>query len=218
MLRLVPAGRPGPDRDVQAYDMRPHDLVSRPQRPGELTVAVVIDLDAAARAHVSNSAREAGVPASLWLTVAIEAQRSLDQATALVHGDDGELAAELDNAAGGSSATTAHETSAPALAQLRSYAMALRAGAAPSGGSLVGTSLPVFPALHVAGAWAIEAGHHGLAVSAWAANQAAARPAGRVAWEAAAASSGQTLSEWVLAQAVRRARSSSTFAHTPARG
>ncbi|WP_445151372.1 hypothetical protein [Baekduia sp. Peel2402] len=218
MLRLVPADRSAPERDVLAYDLRPHDLVARPQRPGELTTLVVVDLDDAARAHISSSAHEAGVPAALWLTVALEAQRSLRQAVALVRGDEADLATALDDAAGPSAMSATGDRRSPALAQLHSYAAALRAGAVLAGASPVGTSLPLSPALHVAAAWAVDAQRHGLTVSAWAADCTSTLPAGRLSWEAASASQAQTLAEWVLAQAMRRARSASTSAHTPARG
>jgi hypothetical protein len=218
MLRLVPPAPSSSRRDVQAYDLRPHDLVARPQRPGELTVAVVVALDGGARPHVSAHARDAGVPAALWLAVALEAQRSIEQATSLLGGHPDRLAVTLDAEASKLTATDVDVHYSPALIQLRSYASALRAAGTPASEPLVGRSLPLFPALHVAAAWALDAQRDGLEVAAWASERTAALPIGRMDWEAASAAHGQTLAEWVLAQAVRCARSCSTSAHSAARG
>jgi hypothetical protein len=205
---------------VRAYDLRPHNLVARPQRPGELTAVIVIEIDDASRQHIAASARSAGVPAALWLTIALEAQRSLKQALFLAGGTEDSLIAALDDAAAQAMASVerASEAFSPSLAQLRNYATALTTGGSGDGDVMVGTSVPLSPTLHVAAAWALEAHHLGIDAAEWASARTATQPVGRLAWEAASAAHGQTLAEWVLTQPVRWARSSSTSAHSPALG
>jgi hypothetical protein len=186
-----------------------HDLDAQPQRPGELTVTVVVALERAARRSVAWGAASERLPADLWLTIAIEAQRCLSLASELIGVPAEQLADELDRTAAQSKETGDGH---PALARLRAYAEALREGRGADAETVVPASLPLNPGVHVAAAWAAQAGRMGATVEQWASDASNSLPPGRAAWEAASAAEGQPLAEWTLAQAARRWRSASTSA------
>jgi hypothetical protein len=191
-----------------------HDLGAQPQRPGELTATVVIGLDVPTRRYVMQSAASEGLPPSLWLAIAIEAQRCLSCASELLGVSLEELVHELDRAAS-SSWENRHDH--PAMARLRAYASVVREGRRGGCMTAVPASLPLSPGLHVAAAWALQAEGIGVNVEQWASHAANALPAGRAAWEAASAAEGQPLAEWILVQAARRRRAASTSAYSEAR-
>lgn len=214
MLRLLPPPEAQGSRDVDVA--RPYDLAIRPQRPGELTSTVVVELDREARQHVAERSRTDAVPPTLWLTIAIEAERTVQQIETARGCSRTGLTTALDRAAAiDETPTTLHPSAA--FEQLRSYAMALQARQ-PATSVLIGTSLPLSPSLHAAAAWALEADRQDIDVSTWASAQAARLLPGRVSWEVASALEAQTLAEWMLRQATRRERSTSTSAHSRARG
>ena len=191
-----------------------HDLATQPQRPGELTATIVIGLDVAARSYVMQGAASEGLPPSLWLAIAIEAQRCLLWASGLLGVSLEELIRELDEA---SSQPWENRRDHPAIARLRAYATAVREGCRGGSVSVVPASLPLSPGLHVAAAWALQAERMGVNVERWASDTANALPAGRAAWEAASAADSQPLAEWILLQAARRCRAASTSAYSDAR-
>jgi hypothetical protein len=214
MLRLVPpASSSSGDLDDCFVD-QPYRLVSRPQRPGELTVTVTVRLEAAARQHVVTAVIADRIPAPLWLAVAIEAARCVRLVGTVMGRSADEVAAALDAAVDASRppAGSAH----PSLSLLRRYARALLVGDG-SYRPIISPTLLLSPATHVGAAWAIEAERVGLSIEEWASGVAADLPVGRIAWEAASAAEGQPLAEWALFQAARRWRAASTSARSRAR-
>lgn len=191
-----------------AFREPPYRLSSQPQRPGELTVVVTVELREAARDHVRRGSAADGVPPSLWLSVAIEAARCLGRTAATLGLSTDDVAAACDDV----SAATWKPSGAIALDRLREYASSLRRGDA-EGAALVGSSLLLTPAMHVGAAWAAEAQSAGIGVDAWVGAAAGSLPPGRIAWEAASAAAAQSLAEWTLSQAARRRRAASTLAH-----
>src|SRR5688572_26006496 len=114
----------------------PYRLWSQPQRPGELSVVVTVELQENARHHIRRGSAADGVPPRLWLSVAIEAERCLGRAAAALGLRPEEVATACDDA----SAATWKPTGDIALDRLREYASALRRGEA-DGAALVGSSL-----------------------------------------------------------------------------
>jgi len=214
MLRLLPPPRAPERTSGEVFEERGYSLASRPQRPGELTVTVTVTLGDAAREHVATGAARDRVPVALWLVVAIEAERCVRRAAALVGASTSDLAGIFDEAAAVSEVREVHGS--PALSQLRGYATALRNGE-PTSASIMAATMPLSPAIHVGAAWAIAAEAFSISVEAWASSFAASLPTGRLAWEAASAADGQSLAEWTLLQATRRCRSANTSACSRAR-
>jgi hypothetical protein len=201
ILKLAPTAAPfaGENEALQAVV---HDLDVRPQRPGELTVPVVVTLAPTGRTAASLCAKRDGVPINLWLVIAIEAERALRNAAARSGVDLEELEARLDHAAGRVLPSDVYEH--PALQALRAYAHALLTMDDSPVPVMATTSVPLNPGLQVAAAWAVEADVSGLEMAAWATERASELPfKSRVAWEAAAASWAQSLAEWTLLQAAR---------------
>lgn len=211
-LHLVGSAPAREPAEGDVFAARSHRLASAPQRPGELGVPVWVNLDGDARSHVGEGCERDRLPATLWLTIAIEGQRCLTLASRTLEVSASEAAATLDKVAATIELT---QRDFPAVAQLRAYARAVLTGDR-SAASMLPASLPLTPALHVAGAWALTAQTADQSVKAWASAVAAARPAGRARWEAASAAAGQTLAEWAVVQAARRCRRSSTSAHSHA--
>lgn len=204
-----------PPREPREHDIcvgRSLPLASTPQRPGELGAPVWVNLAENARAHAREGCQRDRLPATLWLTIAIESQRCLALAARTVEVSTSEAAAALDEAAATIDLT---ESQVTAVARLRAYASAVLTGDRTAG-TLLPASLLLTPALHVAAAWALTAQTAGQSVAEWTTAVATACPQGRPRWEAASAATGQTLAEWAVVQAARRSRRSSTSAHSRA--
>jgi hypothetical protein len=207
VLKLVSAG-PSASRP---FEPPPFSLLAQPQRPGDLceSLSVEFPTDAlsAARAH----AAEAGIPLPLWLAIAVEAERAL-QAAAAATGIDADIVADAADRVARQGSR--YDIPPPHARRLASYAEALRIGvplcAAPT------TESPV--ALRIshltAAAWSLTAARVGSSLNSWIARMPLAP--GRELWEAAAADSGIQLSEWLLLQAARLARSTSAAPHPAA--
>jgi hypothetical protein len=158
---LVPSASDTSDKAGYLEVPAGHDLGAQPQRPGELTATIVIGLDMRARSYVMQAAASEGLPPSLWLAIAIEAQRCLLCASDLLGVSLEELVHQLDEA---SSRPCENGHDHPAMARLRAYAAVVREGRRGGSMSAVPASLPLSPGLHVAAAWALQAERMGVNV------------------------------------------------------
>jgi hypothetical protein len=155
-------------------------------------------------ADIERRAAIAGLPATLWSTLAVEATRSIILAAAVL----------------GLRATVVYDTLSTAAAEasqaarrsrLSDYARALRAATPREPATTVG-GIALRPGLASMTAWQTEAAAAGVVLKAWVLHAIAVAPDGFVDWEAAAADEGRSLPEWALVQAMRRRRSASTSA------
>jgi hypothetical protein len=172
-----------------------------------LTQELVLTLNRGDAETFESRAASAGLPASLWATTAIEATRSIKLVETSLSLPITEIHELLSIAA----------TSRQGMqrrSRLNDYAHALRLAAPrpPAATGLRGIALN--PGLASATAWKSEADAVGVSLEAWLKSAIVAAPDGFVAWEAAAADEGRSLSEWALVQAARRRRSASTPAQT----
>jgi hypothetical protein len=177
----------------------PYDLARQQQRPGELGREVVLDIGRDSCREIERRAAAAGVPATLWATLAVEATRS----AALVETTFGFTAVET------LSAAAAEAAAAGRRSRLSDYADALRA-ATPRDPVAVIAAIAVRPGLASATAWEAEAAAAEVALDVWLVLAIDRAPARFVAWEAAAADEGRSLPEWALVHAARRCRSART--------
>lgn len=200
------------DHDAIAFDPPPFSLLTQPQRPGELADLIDVAVDATVAHHVQRNAAAAGLPVELALYIAIEAERALAEAVAVIGIDSEHVIAFLDGVA----ANTAERGPRHVLVRsLAEYGTALSRGPreSPSTGSLC-----VRVPHRVAASWAHAAAAVGMPFDRWLSNLIACAKFDRVSWEAAAAGSGRSLSEWVLLQAACCARSRSVSPQTTASG
>jgi hypothetical protein len=184
-------------------------LERQPQRPGELCREIRLDVGVH-EAVVAVAAAAAGVPVSLWATVAVESQRCVGLTSALFSVPDAVVIAALDDAAAKAQAHPG-EQDAVSASRLCEYGRALaRAGAHLPERTLGGVLLR--PSLRILTAWSLASEEAGVALEAWASGLLEHPGGEAVRWEASAALVGQTLAEWTLVQAARRLRCASTFA------
>lgn len=175
------------------------------QRPGELTE--LIDIGAGADV-LTRLERESPVvlPRELAIYIAVEAERSLQEAATLFAVDVAGLAADLDEAA---SAVPARGPGYVLARPLQEYATALQDGLNrlnEDGDAAIRARVPH----QVAARWTQSAAASGVPFERWLAHTLECASGARVIWEAAAARSARSLAEWVLIQAARSARSRST--------
>lgn len=153
------------------------------------------------------------LPRELALFIAIEAERALREAAALVDVEVQLLADQVDEGA-----SAKHERGPRQLLvrPLEEYAAAVEAGLdrPADRDEAVRARVPH----HVAARWAQSAAVCGESFEHWLSKMLDGASGGRVSWEVAAARSARPLSEWVLVQAVRWARSRSTLPQTTASG
>jgi hypothetical protein len=208
-LYLVGSGRERGGLRPRRWTPAPFDLERQPQRPGELCREIRLDIGGH-EAIVAAAAAAAGVPVSLWATVAVESQRCVELTSALFSVPDAVLITALDDAVAEGQAHPG-EQDAVAPSRLCEYGQALaQAGARTPERALGGVLLR--PSLRLLTAWSLASEEAGMALEAWA-SELLDHPVGEAArWEASAALSGQTLAEWTLVQAARRLRCASTFA------
>jgi len=196
--------------DVIRFDPPPTSLRLQPQRPGELTelVDIPIDESTAEKLHAESPI---ALPDELALYIAVEAERSLAEASELFGFERAELALHLDEVALDIASRAPRHILVRSLGR---YANALEHG--------IGQRDPFTGAVrarvphHVAARWAHSAAAEGQSLDDWLAELAIRASGTRVSWEAAAARSGRTVSEWVLVHAARSARSRKTVPHTAA--
>lgn len=213
-MRQLYLVRPGRERSAHAqpsWTPPRFDLDRQPQRPGELCREIRLrasEHDSAVEAQ----AAAAGVPSSLWATLAIESQRCL-QETASLFGVPGHVVSGALEHAASDGRKSAAGPSGESPSRLYDYARALvRAGARPARPTIGGLLLR--PPLRMLTAWSLSCHATGLPLEAWATLHLAEAINEPVNWEASAAQAGQTLAEWIVVQTARRLRSTSTLAHT----
>jgi hypothetical protein len=185
----------------------PYDLDRQPQRPGELCSELCIDaIQLAAQIHAR--AARAGLPSSLWSTLAAESRRCVEVATGLLGLSPAEVRGLLDTFTG-----REQPLSQPAVSRLGDYAHALLAAQPRTTTPSVGPLL-LRPSATQLTAWSLAAARNSVDLDAWILQRLQDTPGNMVGWEAAAALAGQTLLEWTLAQTARRLRPASTPAHS----
>jgi hypothetical protein len=202
---------PTSDDDSIPFDSPPFSLRTQPQRPGELTELIDVPVEGTLAQRVRESA--AGLPLELALYIAVEAERAVAEAVDVIAASRAEVIAFLDAAAANAVDRAPRHVLVRPLEQ---YAAALSR-------RLTDTEVPDAPLRarvphHVAASWAHAAAAAGVRLDRWLADAVDRASADRTPWEAAAASSGRTLAEWVLLQAARCARSRSTSPQTTASG
>lgn len=208
-LYLVKSTRERGGLRSRRWTPAPFELERQPQRPGELCREIRLDVGAHDIA-VAAAAAGAGVPVSLWTTVAVESRRCVELTSTLFAAPDAVVITALDDAA---AEALAHpgEQDAVLASRLREYGRALAQAGAHSPERTLGSVL-LRPSLRILTAWSLASEEAGMALDAWASGLLN-DPVGEVVrWEASAALAGQTLAEWTLVQAARRLRCASTFA------
>ena len=195
-IRLVSANA----GSIAAFEPDAFDLSVQPTRPGTSHCELVLEVPPGLAEEVRQSAAREGLPPEAWAGFVIESERVLH----FLGGPREQFLERLD--------TCAHRQgmAIPGGAQrLAEFAKALRATPARDPGRVrrlqttVGR-LPVLAPYRSISAWrgaAIEARQ---SMDEWAAAMLAVVPTGRPLWEAAAAERGETLAEWIFAQATRR--------------
>jgi hypothetical protein len=164
-------------------------LVTTPSRPGELPCITLLALDAVIRSVVEQEAVAARLPLEMYVRIATEASRVVQEVAALTGRSGAWVCAALDDAATHPSAVTAVD--APGMTR---YVHALRmavGGVKPPPGDLA-LRLPE----DMTGAWRRAAREAGTALAVWVAARVADKPDRCVEWETAAASECRTLAEW----------------------
>jgi hypothetical protein len=199
-----------PEHAAPVFAPARFDLRVQPTRPGVAYEPVRLTLAQDTLNSLPRICASEGLPAEPWAALVIESARSLQFASALTDIDLGELAVELDAAA---EAPQCDRAPTGTGGRLIAYARALRA--APSRRSEPVSSPMVLPVPYVTiVAWQRAASASEHSVSEWGCALLDGLPTGRVVWEAAAAETGQTMCEWVLAQAASRSSCSSAVAHS----
>jgi hypothetical protein len=159
---------------------------------------ICITLAAESGARALREASASGLPPELWARLAIEAARQLRRTSLLAGLDRDALTARLDELANDDEATAV----ALGTRSLSGYAQLLRA-AEPSNlrrSRPGGMTLLVPDALALS--WTRTANACRLTLSMWASECVLGAPVGVVRWEAAAATNGDSLGEWILAAAL----------------
>jgi hypothetical protein len=187
-------------------------LRAQPQRPGQLTDLVDIAVGSDVLARIAEETHVA-LPRELALYLAVEAERALQEAAALLGVEAVDLAERLDEAA---SAISVRGPRHVLVRALEEYAAALENGIdrLDESGATARARVPH----QVAARWARSAAASGLSLDHWVAQMVESGSGARVNWEVAAARSARSLAEWVLVQAARSTRSRSTPPQTKASG
>ena len=184
-------------------EARPYQLARQPQRPGELCEEVVLSLGAKRAEAFEARAAAAGLPAALWLTLAIETQRCLRVLSCALGDDPLTVSRQMQ---------CEHAPRVDAHTRLADYATALRA-ARPRPSTAVTSRLAARPSLSLLAGWRSEAARANTSVESWAIDQLTnPLPERFVEWEADAAIAGHSLLAWMLLQAACAMRASSTAA------
>jgi hypothetical protein len=201
-----------PEEPVR-FDPAPFSLKAQPQRPGELAELVDIDMPPTVATRVRATAADSGLPAELWLYIAVEAERAVDEATSVFGIERDELVVFIEAAA---RIVPPRAPRHVLVRRLEEYGAALiGAGSAPPAN---GSGLTIRVPHRVSARWAHAAAEAGKPFDRWLEDMVVAARAGRERWEASAACDARTLAEWVLLQAARWARSRSTSPQATASG
>jgi hypothetical protein len=189
---------------VRPFEPPPFSLLMQPQRPGELCESLVVKFPQEALAHAEQHAQAVRLPLTLWLAIAIEAERALVAAVAATGVESTELIAAADDAA---RPGRRYDVAPLEARRLASYAEALRVGVAGTSTAEKVSVAVRLPHLLLA-RWAFAACEVNMSLGEWVTTMPLAP--GRERWEAAAAEAALPLGEWLLVQAARLARSTST--------
>lgn len=177
-------------------------LAAAPFRPGELPVLRWVTLGADARRAVRERATQAGVPAELWLRLAVEASRLLDEIAALSARRRADVEMHLDAAA---TERLASPVEALDAVGLKRYAESLQRG---GNSSPLRPEAPLRLSEETAGSWGRTAATRHTSLPSWIAAHVHRAPRRCVDWEVAAASECRTMAEWAYASSLRRLTSS----------
>lgn len=173
--------------------------MAAPFRPGELPATVALHLAPETHGPLEQEASDRGVPLSLWLRIAVEAARGVDEIVAATGRTRREVEDALD-----ASRELASAWAPDAESDLSAYVEALSGGRT---GASRGTGVVLRLSSEIASSWKRCAGLTQLSLEAWVVHCLERRPADAVQWEIAAASEGRTLAEWLYASALRAPRS-----------
>lgn len=196
-LYLVPRTADRPPAGHHA----PISLAASPFRPGELPIISWLTLDDESRALISDLASHARLPVELWIRIAVEASRLVEEIALRTGNTQDWVTATLDRS------TIRHQATMEQLAasSLGRYAEHLEsaypAGEIPSTLSL---RLPE----EMSGAWVRDAIRRRQSLSRWISFRLQSVPTGCVQWEAASARACQSLGEWAYASSLRALTSS----------
>ncbi len=191
-LRLVPRAMSG----LPLSSVARISLAAAPFRPGELPTISWLVLDTNSRAFIAASASHARLPVELWVRIAVEASRLLEEVASRTNRTQDWVTATLDHAASRQAhANTRHL----ATASLDRYADNLEA-AHPSGG--LPHTLPLRLPEEMSGAWVRDAVRHRESLPSWISTRLQSVPTGCVRWEAASARACQSLGEWAYASSL----------------
>jgi hypothetical protein len=191
---------PGEARAVPAFTPSPVELDQLTQRPGELADVVVVELDPLLHERLARLAAAERLPLPLFVVIAVEAARTLEEVAGLLDIPAEQLASLADAAA-----TVVLEVDfepRPTRA-LRAYARALSSGTFHAREHGNRTLTAVVPD-RLRARWSLAAQDEGQSLEAWIAARLATAQAGRGSWEAGAAFEGRTLAEWLSLQALKR--------------
>lgn len=193
-LRLLQGGSAG--RDVAKA--RLPSLAAQPFRPGELVMPICISLGAESGACAGRHANAAGLPVELWARLAIEGGRQLARAVTVAGLERDALSARLDELA------TQDERPVIGLATrgLSGYAHLLQIAEPTDLRQPQLSRLTLLIPDVLALGWTRAAKADGKSLSAWSDERVLTAPANVVKWEAAAAATGDSLGEWILAAAL----------------
>lgn len=189
-MRLIPGENLDPD-DGYGGLMR---LDGRSRRPGLAHEEIALWLGHASAERVGSAAAVESIPAALWATITIEAERALRNAAREAQ-SRATLAGRLNAAARQPFLLPTRRT------RLAAYAAALRARHRPPPAAAAPVPLTLLVPYHTWLAWELAACEDGLVVRDWVQAMLEEAPAGRRLWEAAAAERAQTLAEWIAASA-----------------
>jgi hypothetical protein len=216
-LRQSPSPRPrlrllAPRAESARRAAPPLSLAGAPYRPGELPVALALQLSEPVAQAMNASAKALRLPVELTIRAGLEAARSLRFLAELAPGLEQTLPAELD-AEGARQAPTLTVDAR----QLIAYAQLLLRGepASVTRAGREGNVELLIPS-GLARAWRLDACARGEALSGWASRLLSAAPCSATAWEAAAALRGAGLAEWIYACALSRNASASASPHSRA--
>jgi hypothetical protein len=199
-LRLLESAPPPPP----AFEVAPIELRRHPTRPSVTHVDIELELPIDLARGADELAAEEGLATTVWVALVIESERAVRRAC----GNDSqadELRDRLDELA-----RTPVAPVPGGAARLGAFGKALR-GAGSDAGPLPKRPVAIHPErlsarapYQALTAWRDAAIGEGQRLDEWAAERLRWLPRGRFLWEASAAERGETLAEWVLAQAARR--------------
>lgn len=174
-------------------------------RPTEWPVAVVFRPSTEGLELARERALTARVPVELWVRLAIDTERLLEELVATGVASRYEFAATLDLASVPAPSTDVVAVPGP----LAEYVRAIRGG---DPGTPPGDVLELLLPEDLAGRWSQAASSSGAAREEWMERHLAASSGNPVIWEIAAAEKCLTLTEWCYASALKRVASLTAMA------